>query len=101
MLGACGEDADSTAADATVPAETPELRIISLSPSATEIIFAVGAGPMVVAVDEFSYYPPEAPVTELSGYTPNVAAILFYEPAVVVWHGGPDDVRASLEAAGV
>ncbi|MEZ5279862.1 MAG: ABC transporter substrate-binding protein [Acidimicrobiales bacterium] len=101
LLGACGEDADSTAADATVPAETPELRIISLSPSATEIIFAVGAGPMVVAVDEFSYYPPEAPVTELSGYTPNVEAILSYEPDVVVWQGGPDDVRASLDAAGV
>jgi iron complex transport system substrate-binding protein len=76
-------------------------RIVSLSPTATEMLFAVGAGPQVVAVDEFSYYPEEAPVTDLSGYEPNVEAILGYEPDLVVLSGDPSDVVASLGAAGV
>ena len=44
-------------------------RIISLSPTATEMLFAIGAGDQVIAVDNFSNYPPEAAgkMTELSG----------------------------------
>jgi len=76
-------------------------RIVSISPTATEMLFAIGAGPQVVAVDEFSYYPAEAPVTDLSGFEPNVEAILGYEPDLVVMSGDPSDVVASLDAAGV
>jgi iron complex transport system substrate-binding protein len=76
-------------------------RVVSLSPTATEMLFAVGAGPQVVAVDEFSYFPEEAPVTDLSGYEPNVEAILGYEPDLVVLQGDPADLVASLGAAGV
>ena len=76
-------------------------RIVSLSPSSTEILFAIGAGDQVIAVDAFSYYPEEAPVTDLSGFTPNVEAILGFEPDLVVWQGGPDDFAGALDAAGV
>lgn len=59
-------------------------RIISLSPSATEILFGIGAGPQVVAVDDNSDFPKNAPFTNLSSFTPNVEAIAAYHPDLVV-----------------
>ncbi len=59
-------------------------RIISLSPTVTEDLFALGAGKQVVAVDQDSNYPQRAPHTSLSGYTPNVEAIANYHPDLVV-----------------
>jgi iron complex transport system substrate-binding protein len=59
-------------------------RIVSISPTATEDLYAVGAGPQVIAVDSFSTYPPQAPRTKLSPYTPNVEAIATYRPDLVV-----------------
>jgi cobalamin transport system substrate-binding protein len=64
-------------------AATPH-RIISLSPTATESLFAIGAGKQVVAVDDQSDYPKRAPHTTLSGFTPNVEAIAAYHPDLVV-----------------
>ncbi|MDH4171411.1 MAG: ABC transporter substrate-binding protein [Acidimicrobiia bacterium] len=59
--------------------------IVSLNPSATEMLFAIGAGEQVMAVDNFSYYPPEAPVIEdLSAFDPNIEAIADLEPDLVV-----------------
>ena len=81
-------------------AARPE-RIVSLSPSATEGLFAVGAGPQVVAADEYSDFPAEAPTTDLSGFTPNVEAIVAYEPDLVVVSYDPGDLVASLAAVGV
>ena len=62
----------------------PPQRIISLSPAATESLFAIGAGNQVVAVDDQSDYPKKAPRTSLSGVTPNVEAIASYRPDLVV-----------------
>ena len=59
-------------------------RIISLSPSATEILFGIGAGSQVVAVDDNSDFPSNAPFTKLSSFTPNVEAIAAYHPDLVV-----------------
>src|SRR5581483_7731907 len=59
-------------------------RIISLSPTATEDLFAIGAGKQVVAVDNQSDYPKAAPKTSLSGFTPNVEAVVAYHPDLVV-----------------
>ena len=59
-------------------------RIISLSATGTEDLFAVGAGKQVVAVDPYSTYPPQAPRTKLSGYTPNIEAIAKYKPDLIV-----------------
>ena len=62
----------------------PPQRIVSLSPTATESLFAMGAGKQVVAVDDQSDYPKRAPRTSLSGFTPNVEAIASYRPDLVV-----------------
>jgi iron complex transport system substrate-binding protein len=59
-------------------------RVVSLSPTATEDLFAIGAGHQVIAVDDDSDYPKDAPRTSLSGYTPNVEAIAHYRPDLVV-----------------
>ncbi len=88
-----------TVGDVTLAA--PPTAIVSLSPTATEMLFAIGAGEQVVAVDEFSTYPPEAPVTDLSGFTPNVEAILSYEPDLVVISYDPGDLVAQLTTLGV
>lgn len=59
-------------------------RIISLSPSATEILFGIGAGSQVIAVDDNSDFPTNAPFSKLSSFTPNVEAIAAYHPDLVV-----------------
>lgn len=70
--------------------------IVSLSPVATEMLFAIDAGEQVVAVDEFSTYPAEAPTTGLSGFTPNVEAIASYDPDLVVISYDPGDLVSQL-----
>lgn len=104
LLGACGgDDAPSTDTSAPVertaspstdpadsapsaPAADAPSRIVSLSPTHTEMLFAIGAGEQVIAVDSLSNYPPEAAavLTELSAFEPNVEAIAAYEPDLVV-----------------
>jgi iron complex transport system substrate-binding protein len=84
-----------------VTIEAMPTQIISLSPTATENLFAIGAGDQVVAVDDYSYYPAEAPVTDLSGFAPNVEAILSYSPDLLVIAGSPDDLQAAVEAVGI
>jgi len=59
-------------------------RIVSLSPTATEMLYAIGAGKLVVAVDDQSNYPAKAPRTKLTGLQPNVEAIAGYSPDLVV-----------------
>ncbi len=59
-------------------------RIVSLSASATEDLYAVGAGKQVVAVDQYSTYPANTPRTSLSGTQPNVEAIARYRPDLVI-----------------
>lgn len=130
LLGACGSTADPAASDSpsatTSPDATPSasesaadfpvtieadngpvvidampMSIVSISPTSTEMLFAIGAGDQVVAVDAFSNYPEEAPLTDLSGFQPNIEAILSYEPDLVVIQFDPGDVVPGLTAAGV
>jgi iron complex transport system substrate-binding protein len=82
------------------PAATPQ-RIVSLSPTATESLFAIGAGPQVVAVDDQSDYPKQAPRTSLSGFTPNVEAIAGYKPDLVVVAYDPGGLVDSLRGLGI
>jgi iron complex transport system substrate-binding protein len=82
--GAGGFPLTITSAGAKVKISHQPRRIISLSPSATEDLFAVGAGKQVVAVDSDSTYPKNAPHTDLSAYRPNVEAIAKYRPDLVV-----------------
>jgi iron complex transport system substrate-binding protein len=70
--------------------------IVSLSPTLTEMLFAIGAGPQVKAVDDQSTYPSQAPRTKLSGFQPNVEAIAGYSPDLVVLSGNPSDLVSAL-----
>jgi iron complex transport system substrate-binding protein len=76
-------------------------RIVSLSPTATETLFAIGAGKQVVAVDDQSDYPKRAPRTSLSGFTPNVEAIASYRPDLVVLANDLNDVVPGLRRLGI
>jgi cobalamin transport system substrate-binding protein len=69
---------------ATVTIAKQPHHIVSLSPTATEMLYAIDAGPQVVAVDEQSSYPANAPITKLSGFTPNIEAIAAYSPDLVI-----------------
>ena len=89
------------AANGDVTLERRPERIVSLSPTATEMLFAIGAGEQIEAVDDQSNYPPDAPVTDLSGFEPNVEAIASYEPDLVVYATEPGDLGASLEGLGI
>jgi iron complex transport system substrate-binding protein len=73
-----------TAANGAVHISSRPTAIISLSPTATEMLYAIGAGSQVKAVDNDSNYPPQAPMTKLSGFQPNVEAIVAYKPDLVL-----------------
>ena len=104
-----GEDSGSTGASdtgwpVTVSGDNGELTldeqpetIVALSATATEMLFAVGAGPQVEAVDDTSNYPEDAPVTDLSAFTPNAEAIAAYNPDLVVLS---DDMNGIVDALG-
>lgn len=113
-LTACGDDPSAVArsgpggSDGTFPvtvtvgngpvtiAARPE-RIVSISPTATEMLFAVGAAGQVVAVDDQSTYPTAAPRTTLSGFQPNIEAIAGYRPDLVI---ASDDINGLVDGLG-
>jgi len=83
-----------------VAAKAPT-RIVSLSPTATEDLFAIRAGSQVVAVDDQSDYPKSAPKTQLSGFTPNIEAIASYHPDLVVVQYDANGVVEGLRKLGI
>jgi cobalamin transport system substrate-binding protein len=89
------------AANGDVVIKSKPTHIVSLSPTGTEDLFAVGAGSQVTAVDSDSDYPKNAPHTTLSAYTPNVEAIAGYDPDLVVVSNDIDNVVESLQKLGV
>jgi iron complex transport system substrate-binding protein len=78
-------------------------RIVSLSPTHTEMLFALGAETQVIAVDSLSNYPPEAEAvrTDLSAYEPNVEAISAFEPDLVVIADDFTGLTEQLDAIGI
>ena len=117
LLAACGGDdggeraaeTPTTSAQAAFPVtveganghpltldKRPE-RIVSLSPTATEMLYAIGAGDQVAAVDDQSNFPAEAPRTKLSFFQPNVEAIAGYRPDLVLLSNAEQDVVAGLD----
>jgi len=89
------------AANGDIVIKQRPVRIVSLSPTGTEDLFAVGAGSQVVAVDNDSDYPKNAPHSTLSGYTPNIEAIAGYKPDLVVISNDMDGIAGSLQKLGV
>jgi iron complex transport system substrate-binding protein len=90
-----------TAANGAVTVKSRPDRIVSLAPTATEDLYAVGAGPQVVAVDDDSDYPASAPVTKLSGLSPNLEAIAKYNPALVIASQNSNGLVSGLGKLGV
>jgi len=77
-------------------------RIISLSPTATEILYAIGAGRQVVAVDKDSNYPRTGlPKTRFDAFSPNVEQLVAMRPSLVVLSFNPSGLTAQLAAAGI
>ena len=87
-----------SAANGVVHIGSRPTAIISLSPTSTEMLYAIGAGRQVKAVDNDSDYPPQAPKTKLSGFQPNVEAIVGYKPDLVVVNGNTGGLIKSLAA---
>jgi len=85
------------AANGKVTLDAMPTRIVSMSPTATEMLFAIGAGDQVVAADSYSNYPADAPTTKLSAYEPNAEAIANYEPDLVIYATDPGDLQSSLD----
>ncbi|RFS81251.1 ABC transporter substrate-binding protein [Actinomadura spongiicola] len=112
FTGACGDgdtkDGTSGAKTVTVQAANGAVtvpanpkRIVSLSPTHTETLFAIGAGPQVVAVDDYSNFPANAPRTKLSGFKPNAEAVIAYKPDLVVLSDDLNGIVKALEKVGV
>jgi iron complex transport system substrate-binding protein len=122
LTAACGSDGSSDATSSTAAVaptdstsnstpdsgsspttDTSTMRVVSLSPTATEMMFAIGAGDQLVAVDEFSDYPAEALDVphDLSAFDNNVEAIAAYEPDLVLIGGDFNGLGAQLDALGI
>jgi iron complex transport system substrate-binding protein len=113
LAGACGDSSEpaggspssaAVSAAASYPVTVGDLtldqrpeKIVSLSATATEMLFAIGAGPQVTAVDDQSNYPADAPKTDLSGFKPNAEAIAAKDPDLVVLANDIDKIVAQLD----
>lgn len=107
-LAGCGDDGSSSTSGPSdsagdISESAIPQRIMSLSPTHTEILFALGANDQVVAVDSLSNYPPEATavLTELSAYEPNVEAISEFQPDLVVIGDDFTGLAEQLDAIGI
>ena len=63
--------------------------------------YAIGAGPQVTAVDSYSNYPTDAPITDLSALEPNVEAIAAKQPDLVIVADDTSGLTASLGQLGI
>lgn len=96
LLTACGANTAPTS-DSAQPTGGGAQRIVSLSATATEMLFAIKAGKQVVAVDSTSNFPAEAPTTGLSAYEPSAEAIAKHNPDLVVIANDTKGLKAQLE----
>lgn len=99
--GASGFPLTVTTAGGPVTIAAEPTRIVSLSPTATEDLYGVGAGKQVVAVDETSDYPAYAPRTSLNALDPNIEAIAKYNPGLVIAAANEGGLVAGLAKLGV
>ena len=81
-LGAAAAASPAVAASTTAARPT---RILSLSASATQMLYAIGAGSQVVGVDKYSTYPPYAPRTKFTGDESSAEDYLYLRPDLVIF----------------
>jgi iron complex transport system substrate-binding protein len=84
-------------------AQPPAQRIVSLVPALTEILFAIGSGPQVIAVSSFDDDPPEVLKLPKVGalLDPDTERILSMRPDLVLTYGSQTDLDKQLAAAGI
>jgi len=82
--------------------QTPR-RIVSLVPAVTEMLFAIGAGPQVVAVSSYDQDPPEVRTLPRVGalLDPDVERILSIRPDLVITYGSQTDLQQQLGRASI
>ena len=117
LLGACGGSDSSTSStetvadtavevpvvdDTTAPVEVAG-KIVSLSPTATEMLYAIGAQDQIIAVDNYSNFPAEAAAFEpkIDAYEPSVEAIAALDPTTVLIAFDPGSLQSQLEKLGI
>jgi iron complex transport system substrate-binding protein len=111
VLGAAGAGAEDSRGEAPQPSDaTPAItdasRIVALGGDVTEILYALGAEPQIVAVDSTSLYPKDALATKPSvGYLRALSSegVLSLRPTAIIASesAGPPDVVATLKSAGI
>ena len=99
----CGAARRRLAGVAGDPARGVPATVVSLAPSLTETVFALGAGERVVGVTRYCRYPPEAMLRpKVGGYfDPNYEAILRLRPDLVLTLEEHGEVRERLAKAGI
>lgn len=112
VLAACRRDAPPAGpiairddAGRQVTLARPALRIVSLAPSSTELLFALGAGDRVIGRTTWCRFPPEAAAVPVvgDGLNPNIEAIAARRPDLVVLYRSPlnETAAAQLDRLGI
>ena len=98
VLPACAQREGSSQPKARVPK-----RIISVVPSATEMLFALGVGDRVIAVGDYDRFPPEVESRPRIGglLNPNIEKIIEMKPDLVLTYGSQEALRLRLNAVGI
>lgn len=78
-------------------------RMISLVPNVTEILFAIGAGPQVIAVSSYDVEPPEVRALPTVGalVDPDTERIIALRPDLVITYGSQVDLQTQLKAVSI
>ena len=107
-LGAAGVAALAAACGGPEPAgrpvpDDPPSRIVSVVPAVTEMLFTIGAGPLVVGVSSYDTWPPEVRSLPKIGalLDPDIERIISLKADLAVLHDSQDDVKAQLESVGI
>jgi iron complex transport system substrate-binding protein len=87
----------------SVAAQPPPRRIISIVPNVTEILFAIGAGPQVVAVSTYDVEPPDVRSLPTVGalLDPDTEKIISLRPDLVITYGSQNELQAQLKSANI
>lgn len=88
---------------AFVATQAQPRRIISLVPNVTEILYAIGAGPQVVAVSNYDVEPPEVRSLPTVGalLDPDTEKIISLKPDLVITYGSQNDLQSQLKSANI
>jgi iron complex transport system substrate-binding protein len=102
-LAGCGEQAAQHERGTATRPPSQRPTVISLVPAVTELLFAIGAGPQVIAVSSFDRWPAEVESLPKVGalLDPDIERILRLRPDVLVLHVSQQELRQQVERIGI